>query len=57
MLQLMLQSTSHCKVNWTEVLTIRSAVFRVDKTPIRESAGKQLRDVNVARSDCNPEPF
>ena len=37
------------KVNWIEVLTICWPVFRVDKTPIDESAGKQLRDVNVAR--------
>ena len=37
------------KVNWIEVLTICWRVFWVDKTPIDESAGKQLHDVNVAR--------
>ena len=45
----MLQSTPRWTVNWIEVLTIRCPVFQVDKTPVDESAGKQMRDVNVAR--------
>ena len=53
-IQRLLQSTPHWKVNCTEVLTIRWPVFRVDKTPVDESARKQLRDVNVVLIAITP---
>ena len=52
MIQLLLQSTPRWEVNWFEVLTIGCAVFGVDKTPIDEIAGKQLRNINV-HADSN----